>query len=198
MPTSTLVQGRSDPLRNFKFQVQINHPNLTDLNHLGFMAVSGLQVSTEQIAYREGGLNTFTRKMPGQSDFPPVVMSRGMFVGNALLWDWFREIFYVGAGAGPVYNNQFRASIIIRVLPHPSATPPGGADAPVTQVPNAGVAAWKLHNAWPLSMSFGDLDAGGNGIIMEQMTFAHEGLEFTIASSTPGAVAHETNFMAGP
>lgn len=202
MPTA-FVAARSDPLRNFKFTVQIMHPRIPELATLGFMAISGLQVSTEQIAYREGGFNTFTRKMPGQSDFPPVVCSRGMFVGNARLWQWFRQIFYLGSGtpdhetASASPFGEFRASVRIRVLPHPTAdsttnfTSGGGAD-PVKSDANFAVAAYQLYQAWPLSMSFSDMDAGGNGIIMEQLTLAHEGMKFAIAP--PGGYVNEAGF----
>src|SRR5687767_4955119 len=95
----------SDPLRNFKFRVEI--PKVVrgyqSMAHLGFMAVSGLAATTEPISYREGGDNTTPRKMPGQTDFPPASLTRGL-VGNAadkaLLWNWYREIFTAIAGGG--------------------------------------------------------------------------------------------------
>lgn len=46
------------------------------------MAVSGLSITTEVIPYREGGMNTTTQKMPGQSDFSPLTLSRGLAAGQ--------------------------------------------------------------------------------------------------------------------
>ena len=76
------ISQRTDPLRNFKFQIQIvGAPDLTThtsggsgtgLDGLGFAEMSGLSVTNELIAYREGGMNTHPHKMVGQSDFPPV------------------------------------------------------------------------------------------------------------------------------
>src|SRR5262252_459820 len=96
----------SDPLRNFRFLVQISHPDLQSMARMGFMAVSGLAVSNEIIPYREGGNNTTTRKMPGQSDFGPISLTRGMMaapvnggnIGTNEAYRWFQQIFSVNAG----------------------------------------------------------------------------------------------------
>ena len=179
---------RSDPLRNFKFQVQINHTTsdiqtggTVNLVNLGFMSVSGLSMSTEMIPYREGGMNTTTKKMPGQSDFPQVTFQRGLFVGQGHLFNWFKDIFYLDRVYGNM-NDDFRTTVLIRVLPHPSTRHPenlvntGGGQDPVQHKIGHGKQVFALLNAWPTSMSWSDLDAGGNGIIMEQMVLAHEGL----------------------
>jgi phage tail-like protein len=50
---------------------------------MGFMSASGLNITTEVIPYREGGMNTTTQKMPGQSDFAPITLSKGLIVGEA-------------------------------------------------------------------------------------------------------------------
>lgn len=53
--TNSIARLATDPLRNFKFQVQIQHPSLKTFARMGFMSVSGLNVTTEVIPYREGG-----------------------------------------------------------------------------------------------------------------------------------------------
>ena len=69
--------AKSDPIRNFKFQVTINATgnNLanmtTGLSRIGFAAMSGLSVQNEMVGYREGGMNTHPHKFIGQSDFAP-------------------------------------------------------------------------------------------------------------------------------
>ncbi|MET7631758.1 phage tail protein [Streptomyces sp. NPDC005499] len=68
----SLAQLQTDPLRNFKFQVQIHLANSTldsskRTNQLGFMSVSGLSITTDVVVYRQGGMNTTTQKMPGQA-----------------------------------------------------------------------------------------------------------------------------------
>src|SRR5262252_11247081 len=98
----------SDPLRNFRFLVTITSPNSTavptTIGRMGFMAVSGLAVNNEVIPYREGGNNTTTRKMPGQSDFGPLTLTRGFMAapivigtadigtGRDEIYKWFTQI----------------------------------------------------------------------------------------------------------
>lgn len=186
----------TDPLRNFKFRVEILH-NLGapygTMGHLGFMAASGLAATTEPISYREGGDNTTPRKMPGQTDFPPVSLTRGL-VGNAkdtsLLWQWYRQIFFItqGAAFGPTQDNDFRATVYVRVYDHPVSRGPqtGTSYGPPGGWPIFGQvkASWKLYNAWPASLAFSDFDAGGNGVLVNNMTLMYEGFDF--ATATPG------------
>lgn len=169
---------KTDPLRNFRFQVNIHHNtrNGSMAARLGFMTVGGLSVETDLIAYRQGGMNTTTQKMPGQTNFPPLSLSRGMMVGTPDEYLWFKEVFSVVAGAGtgpnPANNNDFRADIDIYVLQHPYTRS--------TSVPVK--AKYHVYNAWPQSLSYSDLDAGGNGLIMEGMVLQHEGFGLVYAS----------------
>jgi phage tail-like protein len=180
----------SDPLRNFKFHVSINHGSNPNLARLGFMSVSGLTVQSEVIPYREGGSNTTTRKMPGQTDFGPIGFSRGMMAvpidagttgGTRDLWDWFLQLFSVldGMGQGPA-GTDFRATVDVDVLQHPITVGPGSPFSTTSAIK----ARFQIFNAWPMSLSYSDLDAGGNGVIIEQLTLAHEG--FRILWAQPG------------
>lgn len=176
MATVTSSQARlaSDPLRNFKFQVQIQHPQIPGFARMGFMSVSGLNVTTEVIPYREGGMNTTTQKMPGQSDFAPITLSKGMALGDTMMMDWMRQLFTVvqGTGTGSA-GTDFRAMVLVNVLDHPATTGP----IPVK-------AAFRIWNAWPTAVAWSDLDAGANAIIVQQMTLAHEGFDFLLAKNT--------------
>ena len=174
----------SDPLRNFRFNVSINHPNIPTLPRMGFMAVSGLAVNTEVIPYREGGNNTTTRKMPGQSDFGPLTFTRGFMAapiingavggaGTNELYEWFGQIFAVNIGGGfgsPTTN--FRVGLTIDVLEHPITTTgyAAGRDSPPPIK-----ARFVVQNCWPMGYSFSDLEAGGNAVFIENLTLAHEG-----------------------
>lgn len=179
MAAVTLRDSKStietDPLRNFKFQVNIAKSGLEDMLRLGFMSASGLSVSTDVIPYREGGNNTTTRKLPGQTNFGDITLSRGMVMGTAHMWSWFCEIFFVtqGGGRGRAGNN-FRTDFQILVLDHP-----------VTLGPTPVKGAFTVYNAWPSAIAYSDLDAGGNGVMIEQMTLSHEG--FDAAYAGPGA-----------
>lgn len=178
---SSIAHLASDPLRNFKFQVVIR-PNTGKSINLGFMSASGLNIQVDVIAYRVGSYNTTTQKMPGQADFSPITLSRGLAVGTPQNWAWMKDLFTVMQGTGP--NNgtvDFRATVDIQVIAHPvtSAT--------------ANTPAWfRVYNAWPTALAYSDLDAGANQLLIEQMTLAHEGFDFELASNlgqdaaTPG------------
>lgn len=176
---SSLSTIKTDPLRNFKFLVNVQKNNIPGFSEqvggvatMGFMSVSGLNVSTEVIPYREGGMNTTTQKMPGQTDFSPITLTRGLAVGNNAMMRWMEEMFAVVQGDGTGTAGQdFRANIDVRVLAHP-----------VTQGEVPIMARFKIYNAWPTSISFSDFDAGANAIVIQQMTLAHEGFRFRLAT----------------
>lgn len=170
----SLSSQATDPFRNFKFVVRVHHPGIRGFATMGFMMVSGLSITTEVIPYREGGMNTTTQKMPGQSDFSPLTMSKGLATGTGEMWRWMKQLFVVMQGTqGGNPNQDFRHNVDIKVLDHPTA----GRRRAATK-------AWyKVYNAWPTSVSFSDLDAGANAIIVNQMTLAHEGFDVAVAKN---------------
>lgn len=179
MPTS-IAHLKTDPLRNFKFLVYVRHTRLPGFATMGFMSVSGLNITTEVIPYREGGMNTTTQKMPGQSDFAPITLSKGLAVGDRAMLNWTRQLFTVmqGTGTGRM-GDDFRTTVDIKVLAHPVTAPQNEG------LRNRAKAWFRVYNAWPTSVAYSDLDAGANAIIIQQMTLAHEGFEFKVANS-PG------------
>src|ERR1700722_5704188 len=96
---STIAHLQTDPLRNFKFLVTFLPPSGKSIS-MGFMSVSGLNITVDVIEYREGGYNTTTQKMPGQADFSPITMSRGVAVGQTTDFDWMTQLFTVLQGTG--------------------------------------------------------------------------------------------------
>lgn len=199
----------SDPLRNFRFLVTITTPNTnavpTTIGRMGFMAVSGLSVNNEVIPYREGGNNTTTRKMPGQSDFGPLTLTRGFMAvpvsggngGTDEIYKWFQMIFSVagaaGSGTGQLGYN-FRSGLTIDVLEHPITK--GGYAAGIDSPP-AIKARFAVYNAWPMGYSFSDLEAGGNAVFIENLTLAHEGFGIVTAqNNAPQTVVGSSTYPA--
>lgn len=177
---ASLANIKTDPLRNFKFQVVITPPSGHALT-LGFMNVQGLSVQIDVIAYREGGFNTTTQKMPGQADFAPVVMSHGVAVGGTDDIQWLQQMFIVLQGTGnQTGGTDFRDTVDIKVLDHPVTS---------STVP---IKAWfRVYNAWPTAVSFSDLDAGANALLITQLSLAHEGFDVKVA---PTAGTAEVSF----
>lgn len=178
----------TDPLRNFKFHINIEHtplrkaPDTKRLTTLGFMNMSGLQATNEPIPYREGGDNTTQRKMPGQTNFADITLSRGVVVGTWQSWYWLKELFYINQGGGGGYapaGTNFRANMIVKVMAHPSAGGRGD-NVPVKKM-------YKVYNVWPSALAYSELDAGSNAVLIEQMTLVNEGFDIKWASSTAGS-----------
>lgn len=185
MTTVKMTDSRSslnsDPLRNFRFRVTFDNPHLNAVSpQFGFMSVDGLSVTTDVISYRQGGHNTTTQKLPGQSDFAPITLSKGVTAtkSDTGLMSWLNDIFVAVQGTGK--NNgstNFRSTVTIYLMEHPATT----ASVRV-------MAAWQIYRAWPTSVAFGSLDAGANGVLMSQISLAHEGWDFKLASSYTSSV----------
>lgn len=185
MTTVTMTDSRSslntDPLRNFRFRVMFDNPHLNAVSpQFGFMSVDGLSVTTDVISYRQGGDNTTTRKLPGQSDFAPISLSKGVIAGQGDqgLLAWLNDIFVAVQGTGSnTGSTNFRSTVTIYLMEHPA-----------TSAAVRVMAAWRIYRAWPTSVAFGSLDAGANGVLMSQISLAHEGWDFKLASSYTSSV----------
>src|SRR5215471_6520853 len=78
--------SRTDPYQVFNFLVEVEGI-IAD----GFSEVSGLQVETEYMEYREGGQNDFVHRLAGPTKSPPLVLKRGLTQIDSL-WVWHQEI----------------------------------------------------------------------------------------------------------
>jgi len=186
---STLL---TDPLRNFRFLVTFqphgdfaqNSIGLTQAT-IGFTSVSGLSVATDSIPYREGGYNTTVHQLPGQTSFSPVTLSKGVMLGDSSQYAWMKRLFSViSSGAKAGVGADFRCDMDISVLSHPNA-----AGLLVSSATNAGAGAaphvalrFRVYNAWITNLSYSNLDAGGNSLMVEEMTLVHEGWDAKYAA----------------
>lgn len=199
----------SDPLRNFSYLVTMAHPLIPSLAQFGFMAVSGFGVQNEVIAYREGGNNTTTRKMPGQSDYGPLTFTRGLMaapvtaggastngVGTNEIYQWQTQLFSVQAGGGLVggVGIDFRIGVVVDVLEFPITVGPSASGVNTTPPVKA---RYQVYNAWPMGYSHADLEAGGNAIIVETLTLAHEGWNLITASQDPASFLGASTGFSG-
>ncbi len=190
--TTTTSRLATDPLRNFKFTVAITPPAGAPIT-VGFMSVSGLSVTVSVISYRDGAMNTTTQKLPGQAEFAPIVLTKGVAVGMPYELAWLKQLFQVMQGTNNAsvtpnspdtaqfpngVGSDFRGTVDIQVLGHPVT----GAAAPVS--------GWyRVYNAWPSQLSYSDLDAGANQLLISQVTLAHEGWDFHLATTYTGNAA---------
>jgi phage tail-like protein len=78
--------ARKDPLRNFRFRVEID-----GIQQAGFSEVAGFDATVEAIDYREGTDPTHARKLPGLTKYGNVTLKWGVTDSKAL-YDWHRQI----------------------------------------------------------------------------------------------------------
>ncbi len=195
-----------DPLRNFVFRVDFignaslslpfsksTVPNMS----MGFISVSGQGITTEMIPYREGGDNTMTRKMPGQSEVGPLQLTRGVFVSDgeitSPMYEWYKHIFSTVWGKGNLGNaGDFRMDCLVRVLKHPvTKWDPGNIGDP-RSTKSTGMMT-RYINCWPGSMQWNDLNAGDNSVMVETMTLHHEGFVVYYGSGSTGGGTSSDN-----
>lgn len=134
------------PLPKFHFQVDWGGARLS------FTEVSGLDVETEVIEYRDGSMRDYTRlKIPGMQKYGNVTLKRGVFSGDNEFFDWWNTV---------ALNTVERRDVTIALL--------NEAHEPVM--------VWKVKNAWPAKVAGTDLKADGNEIAIETVELAHDGL----------------------
>jgi phage tail-like protein len=158
----------------------------------GFVSVGGLNITTQAIQYREGGYNTTVHQLPGQTSFSPVTFSKGVLLGGSQSYEWMKRLFSVvssgasGTGTAGV-GADFRCDIDLSVLSHPNASglqkadATNGAKATDTADPHVAI-KFRIYNAWITNLSYSNLDAGGNSLMVEEMTVVHEGWDANYAT----------------
>ena len=131
-----------------KFHFEVNWAG----TRIGFTEVSGMEVETEVIEYREGASKEYSKlKMPGMRKFSNITLKRGTFASDNEFYEWFNTV---------KLNTIERRDITISLL----------------NEEHAPVVVWKVKNAWPSKVTSTDLKADGNETAIETMEIVHEGL----------------------
>jgi len=134
------------PLVKFHFSVDWGGTNI------GFTEVSGLDVETELIEYRQGASPEYSKiKMPGMQKYSNITLKRGSFKNDNEYYQWWNTV---------KLNTIERRDITIKLL----------------NEEHEPVVTWKVKNAFPLKVQSTDLKGDGNETAIESMEVAHEGL----------------------
>ncbi len=134
------------PLVKFHFSVDWAGTNI------GFTEVSGLDVETELIEYRQGASPEYSKiKMPGMQKFSNITLKRGTFKDDNEFYQWWNTV---------KLNKIERRDITIKML----------------NEEHEPVIVWKVKNAFPLKVQSTDLKGDANETAIESMELAHEGL----------------------
>ena len=116
----------------------------------GFQECSGLVIETEMMEYPEGGLNTYTHKLPTRAKYSNITLKRGLDEGQDL-YHW-----YVSSLNGDIKRQNI--SIILY-------------DSQGKEVRR-----WDLQGAYPCKWTGPALRADTGAVAVETLEIAHEGL----------------------
>lgn len=134
------------PLVKFHFQVDWGGTKI------GFTEVSGLDVESEVVEYREGASREYSKvKMPGMQKYSNITLKRGTFKSDNEYFKWWNTV---------KLNTIERRDVTIALL----------------NEDHEPVVVWKVKNAWPSKIQSTDLKADGNEVAIESMELVHEGL----------------------
>lgn len=142
------------PLPKFHFQVEWGG------SKLGFTEVSGLEVETEMIEYRDGASPEYSKqRIPGLRKYANITLKRGMFASDNEFFDWWKKT--------SLFQNvdNDRRDLTISLL--------NEAHEPVM--------VWTVKRAWPVKITSTDLKGDANEVAIETMELVHEGLEIRAA-----------------
>ena len=151
MAQFSLNAERRDPYKNFKFRVRWDGRIVA-----GVSKVSALRRTTEVVQYRSGADPSITMRAPGQTQFEPLTLERGL-THDTEFERWANKIW---TRDHDVSLRDFRKDIVIEVLNEAGQV----------------VLSYLVYRAWPSSYTAcSDLDADANEVAIETLILEHEG-----------------------
>lgn len=155
-PTATY---RYDPYKNFKFRVKWDGKYVA-----GISKVSGLTRTTQVFRHRSGGDLSTARVSPGQTDYGPITLERGV-THDVEFEQWANKVWdYANSTGGEqqVSLKDFRKDIVIELYNEAGQK----------------VIVYSVYRCWVSEFTaMPELDANGNAVAIQSMTLQHEGWE---------------------
>lgn len=153
-----MAQELEYPIPKFRFTVDLGGEEVSA------QEVTGLESEVEFIEYRTGDHPTDVKmKVPGLQKVSNITIKRGLYNGNNYLFDWFQQVKDARNENGSFEEHKRQVLItLMDTMGNP-------------------VFKWTLTNAFPVKLSAPDLNAEDNGIAIETIELAHEGLMQEIA-----------------
>jgi phage tail-like protein len=154
-----MASGLLTPLHLFRFQVDFRSDSVVgndshehfDVCSGAFAECTGLEATMEVKTIKEGGRNYGTALRPGATTFATVILKRGIST-NRNLWQIFNSV------TNGAYAPRMQVTINL------------------FDIDGSAVMAWQLDRAVPVKFKFGDLNARGGEVGIEELHLVHEGL----------------------
>jgi phage tail-like protein len=154
MPQVTVNPPQSDPFENFKFRVKWDGRYIA-----GISKVSALKRTTAVDEHREGGDPSTSRHSPGQTEFEPITLERGLTADHEFE-NWANKVWQYGAAGGAEQSANFRKDIILELYNEAGQV----------------ALAYIIYRCWVSEyQALPDLDANGSAIAIEHIKLENEG-----------------------
>lgn len=165
MAQFTVNPDRSDPYRNFKFQVRWDNRVVAGVNK-----VSALKRATKIVEFREGGDPSSSRKLPGRTEYEAITLEAGLTHDQRFV-QWANKVWNFGAGLGKESSlKDFRKDVTINFLNE------AGQIAMV----------FNIYRCWVSELTIlPDLDANGEAVAIRSIQLQNEGWEQDFAEREP-------------
>ncbi len=159
---------RFDPYKNFRFLVYLEQSTAPVA---AVSKVGGLKRSSDVIEYKEGG-NALIRKGLGRTKYDPITLERGV-THDKDFEDWANAAQVLDKGSPSQSLKNLRKEVRIELL--------NEAGQPVHR--------YVVHRCWVSEyQALGDMDAGGNAVILEHIKLENEGWEHDLSLTEPTEV----------
>ena len=135
------------PPVGFHFSVEFLNIGSSQYDHQ-FQSVSGLSVELETEEIVEGGENRFKHKVPVRTNYPNLVLSRGVLVDSEVI-KWVRLA---------LENLVIQPTDLMVKLLDESHQP---------------LQSWSIVHAYPVIWTLGDLNAEDNGLAIETLELTY-------------------------
>ncbi|MBP6237628.1 MAG: phage tail protein [Saprospiraceae bacterium] len=157
MPPFSINTHRLDPYKAFCFRIIWDGKYVAGVNKIGI-----LKRITEVIKFREGGDPTSSRKMPGKTEFEPIMIEQGV-THDIAFEQWANKVWNYGSGPGERSSlKDFRKDISIELLNEAGQK----------------VIAYNIFRCWVSEFNaLPELDANGNATAIRSMKLENEGWE---------------------
>jgi phage tail-like protein len=140
---------RIDPLRNFRFRLEID-----GITRAGFSEVMIAETMIEAVDYREGTDPPHVRKLSGLTKYGNITLKSGIATDAVELFKWHLDV-----SEGLI--KESRKMVAISVL---------------DEAGDKEAARFVISDAWPVKYDPSDLNGKGNEVLIELIELTHEGL----------------------
>ena len=119
-----------------------------------FQEVSGISVKLNTESFKEGGENTFIRRLPLPPQYSNLVLKRGIVLNSGLI-GWARDAV---------------EKFVIK---------PTTVDVSLLDATRKAIATWSFLNAYPVALKISDLKAQENAIACETLEISYDSFKRT-------------------